>query len=243
MKNLKFIILSCLIIIFSACDSEDTPKEEAVFAVPIVKSMADIRSGVSVSTTRQTNSEGKIYVAEDYLFYIAKEEGVHIFDNNNPAAPQNIAFINIEGVHDIAVKGQFLYADNFVDLLVFDISDLSNITLIKTVENSLTFSPTFPIDAEFYDYTVMTNPGEIVVGYRLENRARPEGQNFILATDGLTGLESSSTDQIGVGGSYARFQILNNALYTIEAYKLNVFNIEDPVNAFFDKEVFICSKK
>lgn len=239
MKSISLFLLSCLVIIFSSCTSEDTPKDQAVFAVPIVKSMADVRAGISVSAAKQTNSEGKIYVAEDYLFYVAKEEGVHIFDNHNPAAPQNIAFINIEGVHDIAVKGQILYADNFVDLLVFDISDISNIILIKTVENSLIFYPTFPIDAEFYDYTVMTNPGEIVVGYRLENRDYPEGQNLILATDGLAGLESSSATQVGIGGSYARFQINDNALYVAGSYELNVFNITSPINTFFDKAVYV----
>jgi hypothetical protein len=152
----------------------------------------------------------------------------------------NIAFINLEGVHDIAVKGNYLYADNFVDLLVFDISNSDNITLVETVENAISFNPAFPDTAEFYDYTVMTNPGEIVINYRLENRNRPQGQDLIMLGDAMSGFESSnSANGVGTGGSYARFQINNNALYTIDDYQLNVFNISNPATTFFDKAVYM----
>ena len=237
MKSLKFTIISCLLVLFSSCESDDAPSEKAVFVVPVVKSLAAIRNNVAVTSARQTNSDGKIYVAENYLFYIAQEEGFHIYNNQNPALPVNIAFINLEGVHDIAVKGDYLYADNFVDLLVFDISNIEAISLVETVENAISFNPAFPDTAEFYDYTVMTNPGEIVTRYRLENRNRPQGQDAIMFTDALSGLESSNGNGVGTGGSYARFQINNNALYTVDAFQLNVFNITDPQNTFFDKAV------
>lgn len=238
MKNLYFFLISCLVVLFSSCNSDDENAEMAVFAVPIVKSKAAIRNNIVVSAARQTQSEGKIYVAENYIFYIAQEEGVHVFNNSNPAAPQNIAFIRIEGVHDIAVKGNHLYADNFVDLLVFDISNIGNISLVQTLENSFNFSPAFPDDAEFYDYTTVVNADEIVTGYRLETRNRPQGQSLIFANDSMAGLESSG-GAIGIGGSYARFQINNNALYAVESYQLNVFNISNPTSTFFDKAVFM----
>ena len=239
MKSLKFTIISCLLVLFSSCESDDSPSEKAVFAVPVVKSLAAIRNNVAVTSARQTNSDGKIYVAENYLFYIAQEEGIHIYNNQNPALPVNIAFINLEGVHDIAVKGDYLYADNFVDLLVFDISNIEAISLVETVENAISFNPAFPDTAEFYDYTVMTNPGEIVTRYRLENRNRPQGQDAIMFTDALSGLESSNGNGVGTGSSYARFQINNNALYTVDAFQLNVFNITNPQNTFFDKAVYM----
>lgn len=224
----------------SSCESDDSPSEKAVFAVPIVKSLAALRNSVAVTSAQETNSNGKIYVADNFLFYIAKEEGIHIYNNQNPALPVNIAFINLEGVHDIAVKGNYLYADNFVDLLVFDISNSDNITLVETVENAISFNPAFPDTAEFYDYTVMTNPGEIVTRYRLENRNRPQGQDLIMLVDAMSGFESSnSANGVGTGGSYARFQINNNALYTIDDYQLNVFNISNPATTFFDKAVYM----
>ncbi len=236
----KFYLLTLFVLSFLSisCDNDDVTNQ-AKFAVPVIKSPAEIRSAVAVTAARQTQSDGKIYVAENYLFYIAQESGVHVFDNSNPAAPQNIAFINLDGVHDISVKGNYLYADNFMDLLVFDITDIENITLVRTIENSVVFYPTYPQEAEFYDYTVYPTGDEIVTGFTIEMRDRPEGQELILAGDALASFESSNTSQVGTGGSYARFQIKNNALYTIDSYKLNVFNISDPINAFFDKEVYM----
>jgi hypothetical protein len=239
MKSIYFTFISFFIITLSSCNSDDDSNETATFAVPIVKTLSSIRDNVSVTGQRQTDSDGKIYVAENYLFYIAKEQGVHVFDNHNPASPVNIAFINLEGVHDIAVKGNYLYADNFVDLLVFDISDIGNILLVQTIENSIAFNPSYPETAEFFDYEIYANQGEIITGYRLETRNRPQGQYLILANDATATFESANGNAIGTGGSYARFQINNNALYTIDSYQLNVFNISNPSTTFFDKAVYL----
>jgi len=239
MKSIYFTFISFFIITLSSCNSDDDSNETATFAVPIVKTLSSIRDNVSVTGQRQTDSDGKIYVAENYLFYIAKEQGVHVFDNHNPASPVNIAFINLEGVHDIAVKGNYLYADNFVDLLVFDISDIGNILLVQTIENSIAFNPSYPETAEFFDYEVYANQGEIITGYRLETRNRPQGQYLILANDATATFESANGNAIGTGGSYARFQINNNALYTIDSYQLNVFNISNPSTTFYDKAVYL----
>ncbi|MCF6128624.1 hypothetical protein L1S35_03000 [Flavobacterium sp. AS60] len=239
MKKIYLFAVCIFSIFISSCDSDDSQKEQAKFAVPTLKSLGAIRANISVSSARQTNSDGKIYVAENYLFYIAKEQGVHVFNNTNPAAPVNIAFINIEGVHDISVKGNYLFADNFVDLLVFDISNIQNITLVRTVENTIGFSPVYPDDAEFYDYTVHPTGDEIITGFAIEMRDRPDAQEVIWAEDALASFNSAVGNAIGTGGSYARFQIRNNALYTIDSYKLNVFNITNPLTTFFDKEVYM----
>ena len=152
MKSIYLLALCFFSIFISSCESEETNKEQVKFAVPKLRSLAAIRNNVYVSSAKQTKSDGKIYVAENFLFYIAKEQGVHVFNNTNPSVPQNSVFINIEGVHDISVKGNYLFADNFFDLLVFDISNIQNITLVKTVENVISFSPVYPIDAQNYHW-------------------------------------------------------------------------------------------
>lgn len=239
MKTLKYFLVSFMFVFLSSCEKEDSVTEKAKFAVPILKSLAQIRENISISGAKATNSDGKIYVAQNYLFYIAKEQGIHIFNNQNPAAPSNIAFINLEGVHDISVKGNYLYADNFVDLLVFDISNIENITLVRTVENSLSFNATYPEDAEFYDYSIIPEIDEVIVGFEIQLKNRPQGQEVIWANDALSGFESSGGNAVGTGGSYAKFQINNNALYTIDSYQLNVFNITNPENTSFDKTVYM----
>ncbi len=240
MKKMLPIMLGVLCL-FVSCNQDDN-SETAVFAVPITKSLAKIRSEVKVTSAKQTASDGKVYVTAKHLFYIAKESGVHIFDNSNPAAPLNIAFISLEGVHDIAVKGNYLFADNFVDLLIFDISDINNITLMKTVENTIEFMPVFPEDVVYYDTNgVDIGTDHVVVGYKKVVKKVPGRQhmeNVFSVGDALAN-DNFSGGIVGQGGSYAKFQINKNALYTTDSYKLNVFNIADPVHTVFDKSVYM----
>lgn len=242
-KRLFFLWIGCVFASFVSCNNDDTaPGDTALFAVPVYKSLAEIRSDVKVSAARQTASDGKIYVAKDRLFYIAQESGIHIFDNSDPAQPQNAAFIELAGVHDIAVKGDYLYADNFVDLLVFDISDIGDIQLVQTVENAVYFAPAYPEDAEFYDWEAGQPENKILIGYRTERRERPDDSFFPGPWEGDNaggGMGAPANGSVGTGGSYAKFQINGDALYTTEDYSLKVFNIADPLQAHFDKEVYM----
>jgi hypothetical protein len=242
MKQFKLLLTGCLAVLFFSCSDDDAAApvgDTALFAVPIFKSLAEIRSDVGVTAARQTDSDGKIYVSQNYLFYIAQEEGIHVFNNQNPSSPQNVAFINVAGVHDIAIKGDYLFADNFVDLLVFDISDFNNITLAQTVENTINYSPIFPTTAEYYDYTVTGGPNDLLTGFVTESRTRPTGDQEVIFTDAMGGFEAANGGDVGTGGSYAKFQINQNALYTVDSFQLNVFNIANPVATFYDKAVYM----
>lgn len=240
MKTLKLLCLSFFTCFLTSCNQDDDRSgETAKFAVPVIKSLNALRSSISVTAAHPTHADGKIYIAENLLFYVAQESGIHVFDNSNPSSPQNMAFINLEGVHDIAVKGNYLYADNFVDLVVFDISDINNINVVRIAENVISFYPTYPDDADFYAYDVNPMEGEIMVGFRIEIRERPSEEYTIWANDALANFESASNGNVGTGGSYAKFQINNNALYTVESFNLKVFNITNPTETFYDKTVYM----
>ncbi|MCC7521108.1 MAG: hypothetical protein IT220_05700 [Flavobacteriaceae bacterium] len=240
MKTFKIgIILLLSSIYFISCQKD--PVETALFAVPQTKKLSEIRASVGVKSAQSTDSDGKIYVTENHLFYIAQENGVHIFNNENPQSPVNVAFLAIEGVHDIAVKGNYLFADNFVDLLVFDISNLSEITLVKTLENTFIFNPEYPEGVEYYAWDVYPGQDEIIVGYTIETRPIPDDQYIYTMEGALSDMAASSGNGVGTGGSYAQFQINKNALYKVDKYKLNVYNIADPMQTFFDKEVYVNS--
>lgn len=240
MNTIKsFWLIAVCLFMFTACNDEEGNNETAKFAVPIVKSLSEIRNSITIESAQPTQSDGKIYVTQNLLFYVAQESGIHVFDNSNPQNPQNMIFINLEGVHDIAIKGNYLYADNFVDLVVFDISDLNNINVVRTVENVLEFYPAYPEEAEFYAYDSYPGVNEIMVGFRIETRQKPDYNEIMLANDAFAMLESSSGGTIGTGGSFAKFQINNNALYTVENFDLNVFNITNPEQTFFDKSIYM----
>lgn len=87
---------------------------------------------------------GKMYLYNQYIFVTDQGRGVHIINNSDPNIPVKLAFISIPGVHDVAVKGSNLYADNFTDLLTFDISNVNSISLTKRLKDI------YPIDNQLY---------------------------------------------------------------------------------------------
>jgi len=92
---------------------------------------------------------GKIYYNDPYIFVNESARGVHIIDNTNPAAPKKISFLTIPGNNDIAVKGNYLYADNLRDMVIFDVSDINEIKFVNRVldinpnEADIIFPPNF----------------------------------------------------------------------------------------------------
>jgi GAF domain-containing protein len=71
------------------------------------------------------------------LFINERGKGIHIFDNNDKTNPVPLSFINIPGSFDVAVKGNIMYVDSFVDLVVLDITDPANVQQIVRIENVL----------------------------------------------------------------------------------------------------------
>ena len=251
MKNkifpLVIVVILCLQLV--NCNNDDDSIEfidPVAVLVPVIKTKAEVRNSISVEAAQATNSDGKIYVYDDLLFYIAQNSGIHIFNNQNPETPQNISFINLEGVHDISIKNNILYADNFMDLVVFDINNISDIQLINTEEDMLTYYATLSEDVLYYQSNIYpTNDEEFIAEYEtvIMERTDVENDQYIYewSSDVFSGVLSGgdSGNIIGVGGSYAKFQIFGNALYTLGDYQLNTFDITDYNSISLSSEIYI----
>ncbi|WP_299122543.1 hypothetical protein [uncultured Winogradskyella sp.] len=233
MKNkilpLVIVVLVCLQL--TNCDNDsDGLVDPVAVTVPVIKSKSEVRNSIAIKGARATNSDGKIYVYNDLLFYIAQNSGIHIFNNQNPVSPQNMAYIELEGAQDISIKDDILYADNFMDLVVFDISNISNIQLVNVEEGMLTYYATFPEDTFYFQGDIYpSNDDEFIANYTTVNLERAEVENNpdIYYNQETIFLNDALAGTIGTGGSYAKFQIYDNALYTIDDYKLNTFDITD----------------
>ena len=239
MKNkisaLAIVVIVCLQL--TNCNSDDDSSgllDSVAVTVPVIKSKSELRNSIAIKAAQPTNSDGKIYVYNDLLFYIAQNSGIHVFDNQNPETPQNLAFIQLEGVHDISVKNDILYADNFMDLVVFDISNLSDIQLVNIEEDMLVYYATFPEDISYYQSDIYPiNEGEFIANYisvymeRIVAESNPNIHHW--GSEISIGIFDAAAlaNNVGVGGSYAKFQIYDNALYTIDDYILYTFDISD----------------
>lgn len=226
-KSLFFLLL---ISVFTACQDEVTSSYTYRTMMPVYYEMSDIRARIiTTEPAKPLDNPGKIYIYEDYLFINEPTKGIHILNNEDPSNPVNLSFIPIPGNVDLAVNGNILYADNYVDLLAFDISKIGNIQLIKRVEDVFThmyFHETGTI-ITFKD-TVITseNPDWLMEGGWLMDSRMSFSANF-----------SAASQSYGTGGSMARFTLSSGHLYAVDESTMRVFDVTNPVDPTFVKPI------
>lgn len=224
------VVAACLsLLCVSSCDK--------VTETTTYKIKAEVQISASEVRSMETGqqqpvdlcSPGKIYVYGDYLLINEMGKGIHVYNNSNPSAPKNISFINIDGNVDLAVNNNILYADNHMDLLAFDISNPTNVKLVKRVKDAfpdayVDFAKTKVIT--YKDTVVRQIDEENIIHYsprRLEDYSLNSG--------------SPSSANYGQGGSTARFTLLNDHLYTVDHKSLRLFSVADASNPQFIKTV------
>ncbi len=143
---LRSTLISAVIIIASITGMTGCKKDKcnqtvtyATYA-PVYMSYADMRNGVKTGAAQPLKTPGKIYLKGNYIFVNEIGQGIHVIDNTNPSSPQNIAFITIPGNIDLATNGNTLFADSYIDLLSFNISNINNITLANRVQGALPYN-------------------------------------------------------------------------------------------------------
>lgn len=233
------MLLALLTISFSAC-LEDKCENTTTYTRwnPVFKSDAEIRTPPQYKAARPLKNTGKIYFYDKYILINELKEGIHVIDNSNPSSPQNIGFISIGGNVDMAVKGNYLYADNYMDLITVDISTITNPTL--TCRSEAVFSTTFwrdPTRGWFVDYvsekvteTIDCNdPSLVNYGngwYKCGDLVFAADQSGKAST-GVFTTNSGATGATpaGVGGSFARFTFNANNFYAIDRSQLKTFSL------------------
>ena len=228
--KLKYFFVSLVFIGALSCDKNDDADYEFVqVATPQLMSKTAFRSSVEVIAPKTIEEPGKIYVYQDYIFVGDVHSGIHIIDNSDPKSPKAIKFIQIPGNEDISVKDNFLYADSATDLVVFDISDINNVSIIEQLEDVFNvYNYDIPVEAEAVDYGKFDFDDDIIVGWTLTTERRKKVDNTMdIALDDGVVLSAGAESTTGTGGSLARFQIVDNYLYTVGNYEMAIFNIQN----------------
>ena len=221
---MKKIALLLAIILCYSCQDDDAQYNLVTVAVPQTISKLEFRSSVIVEAPKPILDVGKIYAYQDYIFINEKYKGVHVINNSNPLSPQMLAFINIPGNEDISIKNDYLFADSAVDLVVFDISNLNAIEEVERLEDVFdAYDYQIPNDVEYVNYDGFDAETEIIIGWDLiQERREPIDDAVINTSDG-----AETFSDVGTGGSLARFQLVDNHLYTVERFIMNVFDVSN----------------
>ncbi len=233
------IVIGILILLFSLSGCTDTCSTTTTYTTfrPVFDNMSDLRLEVEILPPRLRDSQGKIYIYGQYLLLGDPGNGIHVYNNSDKTNPIAISFINIPGNVDMAVKDGKLYADSYIDLLIFDMTDPTNISLANRLENAFPlYNEQFGVWVEGDQVVTSLEELEVIeVSTDCTNQSPNvlfmEGDVFALSADASSAkVNLGAAPVIGIGGSMARFTIVGNYLYTIDDYLLHVFDIVAPEN-------------
>jgi len=222
---------------------EDTTYKEYTGNAPLYLTYDELRNAVELKEDVPLQNPGKIYFKDDYIFIIEELKGIHVFNNSDPSSPRQITYINMPGVIDMVISGNYLYADSYVDLVVIDLADIDNIHEAGRLKNILPYTLP-PVDNE-YPVTNVDQDEGLVIGWEVKtirervykeppvvypyyeiNKLYGAVPFFSMASssgsDTQTGLSSNG---IGIGGSMARFGIKENTLYLMANGNISLYDI------------------
>ena len=134
--------------------------------VPVYMPFNEFRSSFEKSEPIDISHPGKIYFKDGYLFVNEYGKGIHVIDNSNPSEPEKIAFYEILGNVDMAIRGNILFADSYVDLLSIDISDVNNPVEISRLKN--VFPEIVPEGDILFPYAMVDNSKGVIVGWTVK---------------------------------------------------------------------------
>jgi len=138
------VLLPMLVMVFMASCTKEPVKTTYVEGYKPVYISKTNAYKVKAENPTTFSYPGKMFLYQNYIYVTDLGYGVHIIDNSNPSKPKKVAFISIPGVVDAAVKNGVLYADNFTDLVAFDVSDVSNIQYKNRVKDL------YPLENQLY---------------------------------------------------------------------------------------------
>lgn len=249
--TIRIIIALFLVGSFSSC--EKISKTTSFTAnVPMYMSYKDLRSAVSNDNSQTLEKPGKIFLYNSLILINDFEKGIHIYDNRNPSAPSHIAFIQIPGNIDIAVRDNILYADSYTDLVAIDISNPTNAREVGRTSNALSYTIPSGMDWNYPVAEIDESKG-VVIGYTIgevEETCKnqdcrvyydmneewngswggqmmsDEGSPVSFSGNTNSVRSSSSSNNSAIAGSMARFMMIENYLYVItDQNTVEVFDI------------------
>ena len=224
MKNLvkSALLLMVLMAAMSACKDRTTELITYDANVPVYMPYDEFRASFLKSAPAEISHPGKMYFKDGYLFVNEYSKGIHVIDNTDPSNPEKIAFYEILGNVDMAIKGNVLFADSYIDLLAIDITDINNPVEIDRIEN--VFPEIVPEGELWYPYAMVDKSQGVIIDWEVQKiteEVKDYQQGGWIYRGGMEFLVNADaagptwTGGSGTGGSMARFMLNEDYLYVI----------------------------
>ena len=222
-KLIKYAtLLTVMVAALTACNDKTTQYITYEANVPVYMSYDEFRASFLKSAPAEINHPGKMYFKDGYIFVNEYGKGIHVIDNSDPANPEKVAFYEIMGNVDMAINGNVLFADSYIDLVAIDITDIDNPVEIDRIEN--VFPEIVPEGDLWYPYAMVDKSKGVIVDwevrkitekvddYQIGGMIYRGGMEFLMSVNAST---ANWTGGSGTGGSMARFMLNEDCLYVI----------------------------
>jgi hypothetical protein len=248
-KKICYTLAALFLFSLSGCYKDEVAIRQRVKVMtPEYMDYSTFRASFKAEAPRALSKPGKIYAYKNLLLINEIEKGIHVIDKSNPSNPIPIAFLNLPGNIDFAVRGNYLYADSYIDLVVMDIGQPAMAREVGRVQDAFpypTYSPPYqtpdpqkgvPIAWQEKEIEIEVRPGRGEMDIMPLERGN-------MASEGLASRAAQGALN-GKGGSMARFTLYKNYLYTVDRQNLQVFDLAVPnspnrqslINVGFDIE-------
>ncbi len=250
----RFLWILALIPLLSGC--EDKVIRTELLYEPVYISFADLRTPIVASSPDTLQKPGKIYVKGEIIFINEYLKGIHVINNSDPEHPQPIAFIEVPGNTEMAVRNNILYVNNYVDLVALDITDPAHTHEAGRLKDVFPYVLP-PNDGKYeVDWQSVDQSKGIVVGWEAKKVSRrvdvrivpyPIYMNYV---DLKMYSEASPTYlfnggdggvSMGIGGSMARYTVYDSWLYALAGNSLKIIKVSDPNGMCEENEIWIRS--
>jgi hypothetical protein len=162
-----------------------------------------------------------------YLFINEVNKGFHIIDNADPSLPRPVGFVDLPGNVDLAVKDNLLFADSYVDLVWFDLTQPARPVAVGRLEQA--FPDVLPPVDNLYATTAVNPDDGVVVGWKVktitEKVSRRPDWNYYQNDLATFGDKGGSSGMATMTGSMARFAVHGDYLYAVTNFMLKVFTV------------------
>lgn len=211
MRKLFYWAFAFSLCVLMGCKDDGVRVEVVRYAInePVFMSISEFRNSVKVTDeVVPITKRGKICFYKDYLYISSPDKGIHIVDNRNPASPRIAGFVELIGNEDLSIKDDKLYADSYVDLVWFDISDPERPELEGRVENAFRYALPTIENGYGFDYNMCYSEEArakgVVVGWEPKEREEtiyhyPSYGGDLMANDAAPGASFNYKDKMFMG--------------------------------------------
>jgi hypothetical protein len=232
MTRLLTYVLFAACCLLVGCDNDDPwQRGEIDGYVPIYSTDPMLRQ-ISFQPSRKTINGGKLFTAGTNVLQEEADSGLHVISYQDPAHPVKTGFLRIPGFQVAAIEGNYLYANNYNDLIIISLNALSANMPVGRIAD-IWKQPDYPGEAHAYFECVDPSKG-VVVGWRRAKIKNPQCRRQQLVPDDR-GDSENTRDNAGLVTS-------NGKLYLVTPGSVVMYSLSSPAQPVIAEQQNVSGK-